>query len=74
MSMSLDGFVGTPSGEVEWIFRSFDDELTKYMVELLVGGPSSPSPRPHGSQTTTTLPNVSFASRARCASASSVIG
>jgi dihydrofolate reductase len=35
MSMSLDGFVGTPGGEVEWIFRSFDDELIKYMVELL---------------------------------------
>lgn len=35
MSMSLDGFVGTPSGQVAWIFRSFDDELIAWMVELL---------------------------------------
>jgi dihydrofolate reductase len=33
MSMSVDGFVGRPNGEIEWIFRSFDDALTAWQVE-----------------------------------------
>src|SRR6266568_236338 len=33
MSMSVDGFVGGPSGELDWIFPSFDDTLTAWQVE-----------------------------------------
>jgi dihydrofolate reductase len=35
MSMSVDGFVGRPNGEIEWIFRSLDDALTAWQVERL---------------------------------------
>lgn len=31
----MDGFAGTPDGDVDWIFRTFDDELTSATVELL---------------------------------------
>jgi len=33
MSVSVDGFVGRPNGEREWIFRSFDDTLIAWQVE-----------------------------------------
>ena len=32
MQMSLDGFVGKPDGDVGFIFTSFDDELTAWIV------------------------------------------
>ena len=32
MQMSLDGFVGKPDGDVGFIFTSFDDQLTAYIV------------------------------------------
>lgn len=35
MSMSLDGFVGGPKGEVEWIFPSFDDGVTAWLMDTL---------------------------------------
>ncbi|WP_433235760.1 dihydrofolate reductase family protein [Streptosporangium sp. CA-135522] len=35
MDVSLDGFVGAPGGEVDWIFRDFDDELRAWIVEVL---------------------------------------
>jgi dihydrofolate reductase len=35
MDLSLDGFCGTPDGDVEWVFRSFDDEFARATVELL---------------------------------------
>jgi dihydrofolate reductase len=35
MHVSLDGFVGTLSGDVDWIFRSYDDELKTWEVDLL---------------------------------------
>lgn len=35
MSVSLDGFVGTDDGDVEWIFPSIDEELQEWMVDLL---------------------------------------
>lgn len=35
MQVSLDGFVGTPTGEVDWAFRSFDDEFTAWGVDSL---------------------------------------
>ncbi len=35
MHVSLDGFVGTPSGDVGWIFPSFDAEYTAWQVESL---------------------------------------
>jgi hypothetical protein len=28
MSISLDGFVGGPNGEVDWIFRTMGDSTT----------------------------------------------
>lgn len=35
MHVSLDGFVGTSSGDVDWVFRSYDDELKAWEVDLL---------------------------------------
>jgi dihydrofolate reductase len=35
MDVSLDGFVGTSSGEVDWIFSSVDDELRAYRLDML---------------------------------------
>lgn len=35
MSMSLDGFVGGPNGEIDWLFRSMDAEAAAWTVETL---------------------------------------
>jgi dihydrofolate reductase len=35
MHVSLDGFVATPSGDLDWIYRDFDDELTAWEVNGL---------------------------------------
>ena len=35
MSLSIDGFVGGPNGEVDWLFRSLDDSTTAWEVERL---------------------------------------
>jgi dihydrofolate reductase len=35
MSISIDGFVGGPNGEVDWIFRSTDDAVAAWEVERL---------------------------------------
>jgi dihydrofolate reductase len=35
MEISLDGFAGASDGGLDWIFRTFDDELTRMEVELL---------------------------------------
>jgi dihydrofolate reductase len=35
MQISLDGFVGRPNGDVDWIFRSFDEEFTAWSVDSL---------------------------------------
>jgi dihydrofolate reductase len=35
VSMSLDGLVGGPNGELDWIFRSMDAEATDWTVETL---------------------------------------
>ncbi|HVJ41645.1 MAG TPA: dihydrofolate reductase family protein [Dongiaceae bacterium] len=35
MSVSVDGFVGGPKGEVDWVFRSLDDGATAWIVETL---------------------------------------
>jgi dihydrofolate reductase len=35
MSMSIDGFVGGPDGELDWIFRSIDDASAAWEVERL---------------------------------------
>lgn len=37
MSMSIDGFVGGPNGEVAWIFDSYDQEATDWTVATLAG-------------------------------------
>ena len=36
MSMSLDGFVGGPKGELDWIFRHMDEESIEAAVQLLL--------------------------------------
>jgi dihydrofolate reductase len=35
MSLSADGFVGGPNGEIDWIFRSMNDETTLWTMETL---------------------------------------
>jgi dihydrofolate reductase len=35
MSVSLDGFVGGPNGELDWIFRTADEDAKRWTVETL---------------------------------------
>jgi len=35
MSVSLDGFVGGPNGEIDWIFKNMDDSAAAWAVETL---------------------------------------
>jgi dihydrofolate reductase len=35
MSMSIDGFVGGPNGEIDWLFPTMDEEATAWTVENL---------------------------------------
>jgi dihydrofolate reductase len=35
MNLSLDGFVGGPNGEIDWIFKSFDASASSYAVASL---------------------------------------
>jgi dihydrofolate reductase len=35
MSMSLDGFVGGPNGEIGWIFASMDEAATAWIMDTL---------------------------------------
>jgi len=35
MSVSIDGFVGGPDGENEWIFRSTDDAAARWVTDTL---------------------------------------
>ena len=35
MSLSIDGFVGGPNGEADWLFRSIDDASAAWEVERL---------------------------------------
>ncbi|MFE4710150.1 dihydrofolate reductase family protein [Paenibacillus sp. NPDC056722] len=35
MNVSLDGYISTPSGGLDWVFRSFDSGLEQYIVNLL---------------------------------------
>lgn len=35
MSISIDGFVGGPNGEIDWIFKSTDESVTHWTVEGL---------------------------------------
>jgi dihydrofolate reductase len=37
MSMSIDGFVGGPKGEIDWIFRSRSDDGAAWIVDTLAG-------------------------------------
>ncbi|WP_345762599.1 dihydrofolate reductase family protein [Diaminobutyricibacter sp. McL0608] len=37
MSVSLDGYVATTDGRVDWVFPNFDDEFTADTMELLTG-------------------------------------
>ncbi|MCX5495046.1 dihydrofolate reductase family protein [Kaistia dalseonensis] len=38
MSMSLDGFVGGPNGEVDWLMKGFDDAASAWIIEGLWRG------------------------------------
>jgi dihydrofolate reductase len=35
MSVSLDGFVGGPNGEIDWLFKTFDEGANSWTVESL---------------------------------------
>lgn len=35
MSVSIDGFVSGPDGEMDWVFRSLDDDTTTWIVDTL---------------------------------------
>ena len=35
MSVSLDGFVGGPNGEVDWIFQTMGGDSTEWVVDTL---------------------------------------
>jgi len=35
MSISVDGFVGGPNGEIDWIFKSMDESTTEWTVDIL---------------------------------------
>ncbi len=35
MSMTLDGYVGGPAGEIDWILRTIDAESTSWIEETL---------------------------------------
>src|SRR5438876_12275541 len=35
MSVSVDGFVGGPNGEIDWIFGSLDDAASGWMLDTL---------------------------------------
>jgi dihydrofolate reductase len=35
MSVSADGFVGGPNGEIDWILRTLDESATRWIVETL---------------------------------------
>ncbi|HJR21438.1 MAG TPA: dihydrofolate reductase family protein [Dongiaceae bacterium] len=35
MNLSLDGFVGGPNGEIDWIFKSFDTSASSHAVATL---------------------------------------
>jgi dihydrofolate reductase len=33
--ISIDGFIGKPDGDVEWVFEHFDDEMGEWELELV---------------------------------------
>ncbi len=35
MSITVDGFVGGPNGEIDWIFKSLDDGATTWIIDTL---------------------------------------
>jgi dihydrofolate reductase len=35
MSMTTDGFVGGPNGEIDWLFESLDQEATRWIADTL---------------------------------------
>ncbi|SDL37529.1 dihydrofolate reductase family protein [Nonomuraea jiangxiensis] len=37
MQVSLDGFVARPGGELDWIWRTFDEEVKKSILDVLRG-------------------------------------
>ena len=35
MSISVDGFVGGPNGEIDWIFKTTDESVTVWIVDTI---------------------------------------
>ena len=35
MSISLDGFVGGPNGEIDWLMKTLDNESTEWILKIL---------------------------------------
>jgi dihydrofolate reductase len=35
MSITMDGFVGGPNGEIDWLFRSLDSDATKWIADTV---------------------------------------
>jgi len=35
LSVSLDGFAGTENGGIDWIFRTYDEEATKWTLDVI---------------------------------------
>src|SRR5882762_6043023 len=35
MSVSVDGFVGGPNGEIDWIFKSMDDKAAAWTLDKI---------------------------------------
>lgn len=35
MSVSVDGFVGGPNGEIAWLFKSLDESATTWLLDTL---------------------------------------
>ena len=56
MSASVDGFVGGPNGELDWIFRSLDKDATAWTMENLWRAGVHHRPTPRGLKTISGTP------------------
>ncbi len=42
MSVTIDGFVGGPNGELDWIFKTLGADATAWTVDQLLAGGRAP--------------------------------